>query len=126
MSRVIAGLSYSVAMASASAAGSPGAATRPQPLSLAICAGSLLGSRRGDVGAARREDAVQLAGHDEAFDAGLQRHEEGIGRGERVMQEGFGLIRQEADVGEAARRRDRLERTALGSVSDDRDCESLL
>src|SRR3954471_4190598 len=44
MSRVIDGLSYIVAIASASAAGSPGAATRPQPLSRAICAGSLLGS----------------------------------------------------------------------------------
>jgi hypothetical protein len=43
MSRVIAGLSY-IGRASASAAGSPGAATRPQPLSRAICAGSLAGS----------------------------------------------------------------------------------
>jgi hypothetical protein len=44
MSLVIAGSSYSVAIASASAAGSPGAATSPQPLSRAICAASLLGS----------------------------------------------------------------------------------
>ena len=44
MSLVIAGSSYIAAIASASAAGSPGVATRPQPLSLAICAGSLLGS----------------------------------------------------------------------------------
>ena len=110
ISRVIAGSSYSVAIASASAAGSPGAATRPQPLSRAICAGSLLGSVAAMYGPSGGEDAVDLARHDEAFEPGLQRHQERVGGGERLVQQRLRLIRKEADVGQPARRGHRLER----------------
>ena len=69
ISRVIAGSSYSVAIASASAAGIAGRgdqAAAALARDLRRLAARIGG---GDVRPARREDAVDLARHDEAFDA---------------------------------------------------------
>ena len=92
-------------MASASAVGIAG--RRDQPAAAFPRDRRRLGARigRGDVGTAGGENAVDLARHDEAFEAALERHDEGVGGRERVVQQRLGLIGKEPDVVEPARRR---------------------
>ena len=86
--------------------------------------GALIG--RGDVRPAGGENAVDLARHDEPFEAALQRDDEHVGGRERVVQQRLRLIRKEADVLQAAFRRHPLEQRALRSVADDGDGQPLL
>ncbi len=119
---VVPGSSCSVTMASASAADRRAPPGSPHPPSRAIAAGLALGSDRGDERAAGRENAVDLARHDVAFEAALQRHDEDVGGRERFVQPRLGLIRERTGRCQPARARPSPRAPgACAPFADDRD-----
>ena len=76
---------------------------------------------RGDVRPSGRERSVQLAWHDVAFDAGLERHDEHVGRAEGLVQQLFWLIGKEPEVRQAPHLAGTGERRSLHSIADDRE-----